>query len=40
MIDFILLGTNDTDISVADTSIPDNETTTSQNKASNFSAMP
>jgi len=39
LIDFILLGTNDTDIAVADTSIPDNKTTTSQTKARNSSAI-
>ena len=34
----VLLGLSDTDISVADTSIPDNEVTSSISKASNSSA--
>ena len=34
----VLLGLSDTDISVADTSIPDNEVATSVSKASNCSA--
>jgi len=34
----VLLGLNDTDISVADASIPDNEATSSVSKASNSSA--
>jgi hypothetical protein len=39
LIDFILLGTNDTDISVADTSIPDSKIITGQTEASNSSAI-
>ena len=34
----VLLGLNDTRISVADSSIPDNKTTTSQAEANNSSA--
>jgi hypothetical protein len=39
LIGLVLLGSNDRDISVADTSIPDNKITTSQTKASNSSAI-
>ena len=35
----VLLGLSDKDISVADTSIPDNKITTGQTKASNSSAI-
>jgi len=39
LIGLVLLGSNDRDISVADTSIPDNKMTTSQTEASNSSAI-
>jgi len=39
LIGLVLLGSNDRDISVADTSIPDNEVTTGQTKASDSSAI-
>jgi hypothetical protein len=39
LIGLVLLGSNDRDISVADTGIPDNKVTTSQTKASNSSAI-
>ena len=39
LIGLVLLGSSDTDISLADTSIPDNKITTGQTKASNSSAI-
>ena len=38
LVGLLLLGSTDTDTSLADTSIPDNEATSSVNKASNSSA--
>jgi len=38
LVGLVLLGLNDTAISVADTSIPDNEATSSISKASNSSS--
>ena len=39
LVGLVLIGSGDNDISVADTSIPDNKVTTSQTKASNSSAI-
>jgi Flp pilus assembly protein protease CpaA len=39
LIGLVLLGSNDRDISAADTGIPDNKMTTSQTEASNSSAI-
>jgi len=39
LVGLVLLGLSDTNITIADTSIPDNKITTGQTKASNFSAI-
>jgi len=39
LVGLVLLGLSDTNITIADTSIPDNKMTTSQTEASNSSAI-